>query len=669
MAKGRRKSRYKGRRPSHNDLMVGQIRINRKGFGFIETPHGSYHIAKKHIGPAMNGDKVAVRKERSGSKGPQASVVRVLERAHEAFVGRFESNGVIKVVVPLDDRLAHDFFLDPQDKSFKKLKVHDEDIVYAQITLFPNRKSAGMCTITRKIGEQGDNNLAIEQVIASHDLQTHFSDAVKAEAKALKLDIDEALKDPLRKDIRDRLIITIDPYDARDFDDAVSLKQLDDGSSILGVHIADVSHYVQWNSSIDIAARQRSTSTYLVDRVLPMLPEELSNELCSLKPHEDRLALSVDMKLNKDAEVVDAKFYPSIIHSKHRLSYDAADALLQRDEDQLKAFSSHTDLALEDMLKLLDGLNALAKKRHARRQKLGGIDFESEEAKVVLDKDGFPTGVSVRKPTDATSLIEEAMLAANESVARFLSSNGVASAFRVHEPPMQDALEGLVLILQEFNIGDRELALQLSVGSPFALQDIIARVKGRPEEYLVSQLVLRSMRRAEYLPDDLGHFGLGMDSYCHFTSPIRRYPDLICHRALKAKLAGIEKKDPNIQDQNRLLPELCKHASVMEREADDAARQTQKIKLAQYMEQFIGQAYSGVVTGIDTFGLFVRLDETTAEGLLPIKKLGDEWFDFDHEKKTLQSESSNKRYRLGQRIAVVVDSVDVSAGYVNFALA
>lgn len=669
MAKGRRRSKYKGRRPSHNDFMVGKIRTNRKGFAFIETHHGTYHIAKKHIGPAMNGDMVAVRKERLGSKGPQASVTRVLERAHSGFVGRFETNGVVNVVVPLDDRLAHDFFLDPQDKSFIKLGIKDEDIVYANITLYPNRKSAGMCTLERKIGESGDNSLAIEQVIASYGLSTEFHPNVVQEARSLTLDIQEALLDPLRKDIRDRLVITIDPYDAKDFDDAVSLQKNSDGTFTLGVHIADVSHYVAWNSSIDISARERSTSVYLVDRVLPMLPEELSNELCSLKPHVDRLAFTVDMTIDIHGEIIGVDFYPSVVCSKHRLSYDAADALLQRDECELEAFSSHTNLSLSEMLELLDGLDSIAKKRHARRLKLGGIDFDSEETKVVLDANGFPTGIAIRKPTDATSLIEEAMLAANESVAKYLSSHGVPAAFRVHEAPKLDALEGLIPIIQEFNLGYSDLAKELVTGSPFALQSLISEVRGRPEEYLISQLILRSMRRAEYKPEDLGHYGLSMDSYCHFTSPIRRYPDLICHRALKAQLARKASEDVCIKEQNNLLAELCQHASTMEREADEAARQTQKIKLAQYMEQYIGIAFSGVVTGIDTFGLFVRLDETTAEGLLPIKKLGDEWFTFDHEKKTLSSESSNKHYRLGQRIAVVVDSVDIPAGYVNFVLA
>ncbi|MDO5044693.1 MAG: ribonuclease R [Coriobacteriia bacterium] len=668
MARAKRKSKFKGRRPKAQDFSTGIIRINRKGFGFVETHDGDFHIPKKFIGPAMNGDRVAVRKEKYGSKGPQASVVRVIERAHEGFVGRFESNGVINVVVPLDDTLAHDFFMDPADHSYKKLHIEDEDIVYARITLYPNRKSAGMCTIERKIGEQSDKSILIEQIIASHSLETEFNEATLKEARELTLDIEEALLDPKRRDLRDELIVTIDPADAKDFDDGVSLNVREDGSLDLGVHIADVTHYVPWLSSIDLSARQRSTSTYLVDRVLPMLPEELSNGLCSLKPHEDRLAMSVFMHIDAAGEIVSSEFYPSVIHSKGRFSYDEVDALLNRDEEALARFKDSEPERYGQILELFGALDSLAQKRKERRERLGGIDFDTVESRVILDDDGVPTGISIRKRTRATSLIEEAMLAANETVARYLDTHRIPSAFRVHDAPEPDALEGLIPLLQEFDLADSQTIAGVVVGNPHVLQDIITRVKGRPEEYLISSSILRSMRRAEYTPNDSGHYGLGMDSYCHFTSPIRRYPDILVHRSLKASLYNKIGKDPFFDEQTRLLPELCKHASIMERETDEAAHQSQKIKIAEYMKAYIGEAFSGIVTGLDTFGIFVRLDETTAEGLLPIRKLGDEWFEFDHEKKVLIGESSNKRYRLGQRIVVVVDSVDLAIGYVNFAL-
>lgn len=650
----------------------------------METPEGDFHIPRKGVGPAMNGDVVAVRKDkRYSAKGPQATVVRVDKRAVDGFIGRFETDGIIRVVIPLDDRLAHDFFLDPADPSPKKLNAKDGDIVYAKITLFPSRKSAGMVTLERFVGKPSDKNLAIEQVIASHGLATSFSERTLAEANSLTLNVEEALQDPLRRDLRGKLVVTVDPADAKDFDDAVSFEPQENGTFMLGVHIADVSHYVAWESSIDISARQRSTSTYLVDRVLPMLPKQLSNNLCSLKPHEDRLAMTVMMHLNAEYEVLSADFFPSVIKSSYRFSYDEVDQILKDSSAQTlnKIMPTLIPQKQDAVAAMLKGLNTMAHARKARREERGGIDFDTTETKVILNEEKKPVGVSIRKRTDATSLIEESMLAANESVAIYLSNHSIPAAFRVHERPSEDALASLLPLLQEFGYDDEKTVARVLVGNPSALQSVINRAKGRPEEYLISQSILRSMKRADYQPYDAGHYGLNMDSYCHFTSPIRRYPDLIVHRALKAALLNtlpkserqrmgkrMQKVTKAIESQNSLLPDLCKHASVMERESDEAAMQSQKIKLAEYMEQFIDQAFSGVITGVETFGLFVRLDETTAEGLLPIKKLGDDWFNYDFDRKALIGESTHKSYRLGQRIAVVVDEVDIPAGYVNFRL-
>jgi len=465
-----------------------------------------------------------------------------------------------------------------------------------------------------------------------------------------------------RSDLRDELTLTVDPTDARDFDDAVSARRLPGGGYEVGVHIADVSHYVPWDSPIDLEARGRTTSVYLVDRVLPMLPERLCNDLCSLRPDEDRLTMSVRLVLDARAEVVSAEAFPAVIRSHVRLDYDTVDALLEG------RVTGDGGVSREDVAATLRVLDEIGGLRRERRRERGSVDFDTREAKVMLDADGHPTGVSVRERTRATGLIEEAMLLANEAVARMLAQAEVPAPFRTHERPAPDDLKGTLPVLRELGIIDPATEPDLVAGSPFALQEVLAAARGTSAAPLATALLLRAQKRAVYLPHNDGHYALGAEAYCHFTSPIRRYPDLVVHRALKALLHGTTESREQ-RAVARQLPQICRTCSDVERSADAAARMTQKLKMAELFSAHIGEDFSGVVMGCERFGLFVELDDTCAEGLLPVRALGDEYFVFDDARMVLTGEESGRVWRVGQRVAVRVVRADAASGQIDFALA
>ena len=432
------------------------------------------------------------------------------------------------------------------------------------------------------------------------------------------------------------------------------------------MHIADVTHYLPWGSSIDLEARQRTCSVYLADRVLPMLPERLCCDLCSLRAGEDRLAMSVLLRLDPRGNVRDARVMPSVIRSRARLDYATADALLAGEIGAEALPCDPTDAAeVARAIRLLDAVGEL---RRDVRQRRGAVDFASHEAKVVLDEDGHPIDVRLRERTRATSLIEEAMLMANEAVAKRLADADVPAAFRVHERPLPEDLGATLPVLQEFRLLEPGDAERLVAADPFVLQRVLVRAEGTGGEYLVNALLLRAQRRAVYLSHNDGHYALGAPAYCHFTSPIRRYPDVLVHRALKALLYG--RRDSREQRSiAAVLPQLCRSCSEQERVADEAARDSQKAKMAQYFAERVGERYAGVVVGCERYGLFVMLDDTGAEGLLPVRALGDEWFSYHEAQMMLVGEESGRAYRLGQRVAVEVAGATPERGQIDFALA
>ncbi len=569
-------------------------------------------------------------------------------------MGRYEVAEPFGVVVPADPRIPYDVFTMRAESP----EVPDGALVRVRIAQFPTRRSAATGFVEEVLADVSEGPAAgIDLIIGRHKLETAFSEGALAEAATATVDAEEALAEGYR-DLRDRFVFTIDPADAKDFDDALSLDFMEEtGLWRLGVHIADVSHYVPWNSSVDLDARRRATSVYLADRVIPMLPPALSDDVCSLRPGEVRRTMTADLYLDDAGKLVRYKLYPALICSNARLSYGQADDILI---DYKAAIAAGNDLSWR-----LVQLSRLARARDEARALAGGIDFNIPEAKVALAEDGTPRDIVLRKKTDATRLVEEAMILANETVASFLEKRRFPCLYRVHEAPAADALGSLVPVFQEFPWFTRSCEQRLVAGDPAAIQEVLAASAGRSEGELVNSLTLRAMKRAVYAPENLGHYGLASETYCHFTSPIRRYPDLVVHRMLRAALT---RRPEKFDQEVAALPWIAEHSSDMERVADTAARQSQELKMIEYLQKFVGQSFSAVVSGVASWGLYARLD-CTAEGILPVRALGDEYFVFDAVRYTLTGTDSGKTYRLGQRIAVVLKAADPSTTTLEFALA
>lgn len=657
----------------------------------VETAEGVYRLGSRSMREVMPGDRVYVSLHRGKGGARRAVVEHVIDRAVAAIVGVFEPAGPLGAVRPLDTRIKQDFFVLPADDSPRRLGVEPGDIVSARIVDYPSRTESGVVTLERRIGDANEPSLGIECVMARYGLVDGYPQAAVDEAASLAVDVEGSLADPLRRDIRDRFAITIDPVDARDFDDAISVARTVRGGWMLGVHIADVSHYVDWESAIDLEARRRSTSVYLADRVLPMLPERLCNDLCSLRPDEDRLAFTVDIELDAQGRVRTYEPYPSVIRSRVRMDYGAADALLREGEPDGAALDAaargRAELAVEaarangvDLRAFLRNADALARARREIRRKRGSIEFDTPEVHVLLDEAGMPVDIVTRERTAATSLVEEAMLLANECVAEFLADRDLVSAYRVHEDPSPDSLASAAKTLTELGAVEGGLAAGIMLGDPRAINAAVEDAAGTAFAPQVNALLLRAQQRAVYKSHNEGHYALGARAYCHFTSPIRRYPDLIAHRVLKVALAKHElgKKEgaaraPRLtgkgpQALEAICPQLCRQASDNERAADAAANASQKVKVAQLYASRIGERDTGTVSWISDLGAFVRLDATGAEGLVRMNALGAEWWDFDDVRLTLTGESTGTRVGLGCRVVVEVASVNVLRGHLDLKL-
>lgn len=661
----------------------GIMQLNPEGYGFVRTSEGEFFVPHTKLGGAFDGDLVEVAPlPANASKGrshegfgggryghkPAARVVSVIERAHEVVVGRFEAAEPFGVVVPLDPHIPYDIFTQLSEAP----DVEDGAIVRVRIAQFPSRNSAATGHIEEVLEHVDGLDEGVDAVVARHKFETTFSDAVLAEAHGASIDEVGALASGYR-DLRERFVFTIDPDDARDFDDALSIEQVEDqGRSFwrIGVHIADVSHYVEWGSALDLAARRRATSVYLVDRVIPMIPEELSCGLCSLAPGEVRRSMTVDLYVDERAQLARYEIYPALICSNARLTYGEALEMLEGEGQPVASegteYAPHSQGQRETLIQpRLRQLSRLASLRHAQRERKGGIDFDQPEARVKLDEGGRPQGVELRRKNAATSLVEEMMIWANEVVAEHLSRAKFPCVYRVHEAPDLEGLAQLVSIFEEFPWFGKIDPVGFFTGSQHALQQAVSASRGRAEGELVSSLVLRSMKRAVYREKNYGHYGLASATYCHFTSPIRRYPDLMVHRMLKAELFG---RPERFDQMTTNLGWICEHSSGMEREADDAQRESEELKLAEYLQRFVGQSFSAIVSGVSQGGLYARL-ENTAEGFIPVRTLGDDYFSFDAARYSLTGEETGARYRLGQRIAVVLFAVDPRVPQIDLRLA
>ena len=674
-AGGHRKPTRTVRRPS----LTGTVRLTDAG-GEVACAEGTLRLASRSLREVMGGDVVAVSVQRGREGGKRAVVESVVERAHAAVVGTFSPVGPLGCVRPLDTRVRADFFVLPSDGSPARLSVGTGDVVRARIVSYPSRHESGVVTIERRLGDADAPDLGIRSVMARYDLDDAYPEQALRAAEGLVLDVDGALADPLRRDVRDRFALTIDPVDARDFDDALSISRTAEGGFALSVHIADVSHYVAWGDDIDLEARRRTTSVYLADRVLPMLPERLSNDLCSLRPGEDRLAMTVEMTFDARGRLQGAVPYPSVMRSRVRLSYDEAQALLDggagvAEDAVARAAEEGVDLC--EVLRLADELARLRAQVRSRR---GAIDFDTVEVHALMDANGEPHDLVVRHRTAATALVEEAMLVANECVASWLVRRDLEAVYRVHEPPTPEHLQAAAAALAELGIVDRGRALAIAAGEIPAMHAALADLAGTPEAELGNALLLRARQRAVYRPQNLGHYALGAAAYCHFTSPIRRYPDLMVHRVLKLALA---RERLGVQEARRrtgalagagatgfgaLAAQLCRACSERERAADAAARASQKVMVARYYAHRIGERFTATVSWVDAMGAFARIDETQAEGLIRLRDLGDEWFDFDERTLALVGSATGRRIRPGDRVVVEVRATDQLRGHLDLGL-
>ncbi|MEJ2503122.1 MAG: ribonuclease R, partial [Gemmatimonadota bacterium] len=527
--------------------------------------------------------------------------------------------------------------------------AQDGDVVVVRLTSWGDSHRGPAGEVQDDLGRLGDPGVDVLAVAHGHELPMAFPGEVEAEAERLRERGVDAGRDAEREDLRGQLIFTIDPADAKDHDDALSIRRGEDGLWEVGVHIADVSHYVEEGGEIDQEAFRRATSVYLVDRVIPMLPEALSNDLCSLRPHEDRLALSLLLRLDDHAEVRDHRVVRSVIRSAHKLAYEDAQAVL----DGSGSVSEEVDGAIRD-------LATLARRLRAKREARGSIDFDLPESRVVLDVAGEPTDIQKVQRLEAHRLIEDFMILANEVIDRAATDRKIPFLHRVHEHPEGDRLEQLQSFLAGLGvrIPDRP--------KPKDLQEAIEHFDGRPEESLVSTVVLRSMKRARYSEKPLGHFGLATEHYTHFTSPIRRYSDLVVHRLTGRALIDRERVPERLRTEQ--LPAVARRTSERERVAVAAERDSIDLKKTEFMEQHVGDPFEGTVSGVTSFGLFVLLDRYFVEGLVHVSSLGDDYYVFMEDRFALVGEHTGKRFRLGDRVRVQVASVNLEERKIDFVL-
>jgi ribonuclease R len=644
---------------------AGTVRIHPDGYGTLFGGGGDQHdiyIDRRGLKGAMNGDLVTVRVDR---KNPQfqklrqrrliiGEVVRVLRRAHRTVVGRFHDDPNQPFVVPFDVRLDHDILVDADSAA----EARDGEMVNVEIDRYPDRSSSvARGRIVEVLGFIGEPGVDIEVVIRKFHLPHRFPDEVLAEADKIPLEV-PAEEIANRVDCRDRDIVTIDGETAKDFDDAVEVRELPNGNYLLGVHIADVAHYVTEGSELDEEAFERGTSVYFPGRAVPMLPERLSNGICSLNPRVERLTFSVDIEIDRRGRFVDRKVYKSVIRTKERMTYTDVNAILTARTPELEQRYASLIPLFERMLALYEILRG-------RRDARGSIDFDLPEADVMLSETGDIEAIKATERNVAHRLIEEFMLAANEVVAQELVFANQPGIFRVHQQPDPQKLNDLRDVLKEFKL---QLRGDVEDIRPGELQRVLQDVSGTPEERFLTNIVLRSMKRAFYSEENIGHFALALPHYCHFTSPIRRYPDLIVHRRLAELVGRGPLYGEKLEAIERAHPLMAAQSSDRERRADDAEREVLEWKKVIFMRDKVGDKFSGIITGVAPFGIFVELDEIFVQGMVPVATIGEDYWQFREREHRLRGEASNREMRLGDKVVIEVHSIDEDRHQIEFRL-
>lgn len=640
--------------PEKMNLVRGHVSAHPKGYAFVipdEPGMDDIFIPPGEINNAMHGDTVLVRVsgKQSGALR-EGSIVRILERKTTQIVGTYTESKNFGFVIPDDKKFVGDIFI-PKHASMGAVEGHK---VVVKIMEYPEGRMSAEGEVIQIIGHKNDPGVDILSIIHKHQIPLEFPEEVLAEAQQMPDRIsEEELKG--RRDLRNETIVTIDGADAKDLDDAVTVKKLPNGNYKLGVHIADVSHYVKEGSPLDQEAFRRGTSVYLVDRVIPMLPHKLSNGICSLNPHEDRLTISCEMEINDKGTVVNYEIFPSVIRSKERMTYSDVNRILVDHDEELR--EKYRELV--PMFEMMAELAAILRKKRMIR---GAIDFDFKEAKVLVDEEGHPIDVVIQERSVAEKLIEEFMLVANETVAEHFYWLDVPFIYRIHEDPKEDKLHNFFEFITNFGLIVRGTANSVH---PRALQDILDAVRGKPEEMVVSTVMLRSMQQAKYYEECLGHFGLSTKFYTHFTSPIRRYPDLIVHRLIHTYLID-GKLDPATREKwQERLPDIALETSKAERRAADAERETDDLKKAEFMADKIGEEFDGIISSVTNFGLFVELPNTV-KGLVHVSYMVDDYYHFDERQYAMIGERTGKVFRIGDEIRVRVVNVNIEERSVDF---
>ncbi|MEC0374084.1 ribonuclease R [Bacillus subtilis] len=640
--------------PEKMNLIKGKISAHAKGFAFLlpeDTSLSDVFIPPNELNTAMNGDIVMVRlnSQSSGSR-QEGTVIRILERAIQRVVGTYTETRNFGFVIPDDKKITSDIFI-PKNGKNGAAEGHK---VVVKLTSYPEGRMNAEGEVETILGHKNDPGIDILSVIHKHGLPGEFPADAMEQASSTPDTIDEKdLKD--RRDLRDQVIVTIDGADAKDLDDAVTVTKLDDGSYKLGVHIADVSHYVTENSPIDKEALERGTSVYLVDRVIPMIPHRLSNGICSLNPKVDRLTLSCEMTINSQGQVTEHEIFQSVIKTTERMTYSDVNKILVDDDEELKQ-------KYEPLVPMFKDMERLAQILRDKRMDRGAVDFDFKEAKVLVDDEGAVKDVVIRERSVAEKLIEEFMLVANETVAEHFHWMNVPFIYRIHEEPNAEKLQKFLEFVTTFGYVVKGTAGNIH---PRELQSILDAVRDRPEETVISTVMLRSMKQAKYDPQSLGHFGLSTEFYTHFTSPIRRYPDLTVHRLIRTYLINGKVDEATQEKWAERLPDIAEHTSSMERRAVDAERETDDLKKAEYMLDKIGEEFDGMISSVTNFGMFVELPNTI-EGLVHVSFMTDDYYRFDEQHFAMIGERTGNVFRIGDEITVKVVDVNKDERNIDF---
>ena len=643
----------KNKRP----IYTGVLSKHKKGFGFVlcEELEQDIFISGASMGNAMDGDEVEVDlvPEYFWKQSPEGIITKVIRRNTTEVVGTFEKSKKFGFVVPDSKKFREDIFV--RKKDFSGAQRGDKVVV--TITRYPDRHNSAEGHISEIISRYGQPGGDIKAIARSYGMRETFPSRANAEAKAVRRKGVQKADIVGRRDLREKTVFTIDGADSKDFDDAVSIERLQNGNWLLGVHIADVAHYVAEGGALDKEALKRGTSVYLLDQVIPMLPKALSNDICSLNPGVDRLTLSVDMEVTPQGIVVNHDFYESVIRSSERLVYDDVSDILEHQDQLLCSRYAHICRDLEEM-------GSLAKILRTKREERGSLDFDLDEASIQLDERGVPVSIKPAQRRSANKMIEEFMLLANQTVAEHFYWMEIPFVYRVHEKPELKKLEQLKIFLKNFGILLRGNADGIH---PKAVSAVLEQVAGKPNENVVNSVTLRSMQKAFYSTNCEGHFGLALRYYCHFTSPIRRYPDLMIHRIIKSVLHN-EMSNKRQKHYQKLAAEAAECSSTAERQAIEVEREVEKLKKAEYMSHYIGETFEGIISGVTNFGFYVQL-ENTVEGLVSMEALYDDYYDYIPDQYQLIGRHLHHRYKLGDSVCVLVEDVNLERREIDFQLA